>query len=206
MPPTDDGPIVRMSEESKKLLNKASKGRPVEFVMICKGVRIIALVLFRYGKPTKPFIEEARKIGRGDVYAGVIHGTGKSLVFSLDSNEYSSPPGRELILKDFLFLNTQERWMVSYDLSAGKFGDDSELDEERSKIAKFLKKHMVEFKDMIRDNYDKRKKEIQEHVKLLEAFVDDDSDDLDAAQDAVDELEEILEQKEDEDRKSKRKR
>jgi len=203
----EDTPPAKMSDESKKLLYKAAKGRLVEFVMICKGVRILALVLFRYGKPTKPFIEQARKIGRGEVYAGVIHGIGKSLVFTLDSDEYSSPPGRELILKDFLFVNTQERWMVSYDLAAGKFGEDSKFDEQRRDFARFLKRHMGVLKEMIRENYDKCKKKIQDNVKRIEAFVDDDSDDLDAAEDAMDELEEIIEQKEEEeDDKNKKKR
>ncbi len=92
-----------MDEDSIKALDVVKKGKPHKFVMLCKGVKIQKLIVFRKGQPSS-MVQKAKKEGfSGTTFAGVVTGKGQVLTFELSAAEgYDAPPGKELILKDFL--------------------------------------------------------------------------------------------------------
>ena len=91
-----------MNSESLKHLEDARKGKLRRFVIISKGVKILSMVIFKRGSISK-YKKEAKKEAKGKFFHGVISGKGKKIVFQLSSEDgYDKPPGKEIILKDFL--------------------------------------------------------------------------------------------------------
>lgn len=92
-----------IDDDSIEMLGDAKKGKARNFVMICKGVRILKLSVFKKGQVNAK-VQAAKKEGfTGNSYWGVVTGKGNNLRFELSSEEgFDKPPGKELILKDFL--------------------------------------------------------------------------------------------------------
>ncbi|MDB4484109.1 hypothetical protein N9061_03100 [bacterium] len=91
-----------MDSESLKHLEQAKKGKLRRFVIISKGVKILSLVIFKRGSISK-YKKAAKREAKGKFFHGVISGKGKKIVFELSSEDgYDKPPGKEIILKDFL--------------------------------------------------------------------------------------------------------
>jgi hypothetical protein len=83
-------------------LDDVKKGKPRRFVMICKGVQIKSLVAYKKGSLER-YKKQAKEEGKGQFYHGVIGGKGVDITFYLcRADGYEKPPGKELILKDFL--------------------------------------------------------------------------------------------------------
>lgn len=95
--------VIGLDDDSVSELEQAKKGKPRMFVMLCKGVKILKMFVFRKGQPST-YVQQAKKEGfKGAVYSGVVKGQGQDLTFELAKAEgYDSPPGKELVLKDFL--------------------------------------------------------------------------------------------------------
>ncbi len=99
----DDDSLPPLGEDTQKFLDEAKKGKPRAFLLICKGPKVRYLKVKK--KPIKKGeITEAKKLGyKGDVYIGVITGTGMALVFNLAvADGYDSEPCKDKVLKDFL--------------------------------------------------------------------------------------------------------
>ncbi|MFT5301282.1 MAG: hypothetical protein ACI87E_000398 [Mariniblastus sp.] len=93
---------MAVDSDTKKYLDEVKKGKPRRFVMICKGVKILSLVVFKKGTVEK-YKKQAKQEGTGQFFHGVVDGKGQNISFKLlTSDGYDKPPGKDLILKDFL--------------------------------------------------------------------------------------------------------
>lgn len=93
---------MAVDSETKKFMEEVKKGKPRRFVMICKGVKILSLIVYKKGSLDK-YKKQAKESGKGQFYHGVVEGKGVNIAFKLlRSDGYEKPPGKELILKDFL--------------------------------------------------------------------------------------------------------
>lgn len=91
-----------ISEDSIDLLSDARKGKSRKFLMLVKGVDVVALTLFKKGSHTK-HLTEAKKVGSGQVYFGVVTGQGLDLTFSLATADgFEKAPVKNTTLKEFL--------------------------------------------------------------------------------------------------------
>ena len=124
-----------MDEESLKFLDQVKKGKPRKFVMICKGERLLSLILYKKGTVAK-YKKQAKEQGKGQFYHGVAGGKGINLLFKLAREDgFEEPPIKDLKLKNFL--NEQ---------SGGKFKPTFEivdqnaavLDEDDPLVQRFL--------------------------------------------------------------------
>ena len=89
--------------ESLAALELVKKGKPRKFAMICKGVQIQSLTVFKKGK-AEAQIKKAKKDGfKGKGFTGVVHGKGMEIKFDLASSDgFDSAPTKDIMLKAFL--------------------------------------------------------------------------------------------------------
>jgi hypothetical protein len=93
---------MAVDADTKKHLEDVKKGKPRRFVMICKGVKIVSLIVYKKGTVEK-YKKQAKEEGKGQFYHGVVDGKGVNISFKLLRNDgFDKPPGKEIILKDFL--------------------------------------------------------------------------------------------------------
>ncbi len=91
-----------LSEDSLAYLEESKKGKTRKFAMICKGVNIVSLVLYKKGS-TEKYKKEAKTQGKGQFYHGVIAGRGMELRFQLARFDgFEAPPTKNSQLKHFL--------------------------------------------------------------------------------------------------------
>jgi hypothetical protein len=93
---------MKVDAESKKYLEEVKKGKPRKFVMICKGVKILNLIVYKIGSEAKYKNLIKKADGAGQFYGGVVSGKAKNIVFELSSEQYDRPPGKDHLLKQFL--------------------------------------------------------------------------------------------------------
>lgn len=117
-----------VDSDTLKHLEAARKGKPRRFVMVCKGVKILNLVVFQKGSVASK-VKEAKEQGSGNVFSGVITGRAPDLQFQLLASEYAAPPGRELILKDYLATEADLKCKPVYQL-VGELPDVPEVDAD----------------------------------------------------------------------------
>lgn len=107
---------MALDKETTKYLGEVKKGKPRNFVMICKGVKILSLIIYKKGTVEK-YKKQAKQEGKGQFYHGVVDGTGININFKLlRSDGYDKPPGKELILKDFLKVNSDTKFKPTYEI------------------------------------------------------------------------------------------
>jgi hypothetical protein len=103
MAPRDTDKSTALGPGTVKSLEDARKGKPRNFLLICKGTNALYLAV---DKRTikQSSVNEARKAGHtGQPYFGTITGKGVDLVFNLaKSDGYDSEPIKPKELKDFL--------------------------------------------------------------------------------------------------------
>lgn len=119
-------------DDTKKFLEEVKKGKPRRFVMICKGVKILSLIVYKKGTVEK-YKKQAKEEGKGQFYHGVVDGKGVNVTFKLAlSDGYDKPPGKELILKDFLSTETGIKFKPTYEIveSLPELDLDDESDSE----------------------------------------------------------------------------
>jgi hypothetical protein len=105
---------MAIDQDTIKHLEDVKKGKPRHFVMICKGVKIVSLIIYKKGTVER-YKKQAKEEGTGLFFHGVIDGKGESIVFNLlRSDGYESPPGKDLILKDFLNTESGIRFKPVY--------------------------------------------------------------------------------------------
>ena len=105
-----------MDTESKKFLEEVKKGKARKFVMICKGVKILSMFVYKKGTVEK-YKKQAKQEGKGQFYHGVVNGKGLEIAFNLSSSDgFDKPPGKELILKDFLKTEADMKFKPSYQI------------------------------------------------------------------------------------------
>jgi cellobiose-specific phosphotransferase system component IIA len=120
---------MAVDTDTKKYLEEVKKGKPRRFVMICKGVKILSMIVFKKGTVEK-YKKQAKEEGKGQFYHGVVDGKGMSISFKLcRSDGYEKPPGKELILKDFLKTEADMKFKPTYEL-VDELPEVSEDDEE----------------------------------------------------------------------------
>ena len=106
---------MAVDADTKKYLEEVKKGKPRKFAMVCKGVRILSLFVYKVGSE-EMYKKKAREEGKGTFYSGIITGKGSNITFQLKSEDYKKPPGRELILKDFLSSKAGMQCKPKYEL------------------------------------------------------------------------------------------
>jgi hypothetical protein len=84
-------------------LDQVRKGKPRKFVMLCKGPKIIGLVVFKKG-PYEKHIKAAKKAsGSGMPFYGVIEGRGPNINFKLSrADGFDKEPVKTTVLRTFL--------------------------------------------------------------------------------------------------------
>ena len=91
---TNEPDLGAMSKESIAMLDDVRKGKPRKFAMICKGTKVISLVVYKKGnveQKKKKKKKEAKESGKGEFYFGIIDGRGMDVSFKLaraDGFEY----------------------------------------------------------------------------------------------------------------------
>jgi hypothetical protein len=111
-------------------LEDVKKGKPRHFVMICKGVQILSLIVYKKGTVER-YKKQALEQGHGQFYHGVVDGKGLDVCFKLLSTDgYDKPPGKELILKDFLRVQAGINFKPTYAIVSElpKIDDNDEIE------------------------------------------------------------------------------
>jgi hypothetical protein len=131
------GTAMALDEDSQKYLEEAKKGKPRKFAMLCKGVSIVGLKIYKKGNQEK-YKKELKKEATGQFYSGIIAGKGKNLVFQLPRDQYEKPPTKEVTLKAFLSDEADMKFKPTYQLVASL--DAMPGDEEQKNPAAGAKK------------------------------------------------------------------
>ena len=92
---------MAVDSDTIQFLDDVKKGKARKFAMICKGVNILGLIVYKKGTEEK-HKKEAKKQGKGKFFGGVVTGKGVDIRFQLLGTAYDKLPGKELTLKDFL--------------------------------------------------------------------------------------------------------
>ncbi len=91
-----------LSEDSQAALREASKGKSRGFVLLRAGSKILSLIVYKRGSADK-YIKEAKKLGTGQAYYGVVSGQGRNLTFQLSrADGFDKEPCKKLVLRKFL--------------------------------------------------------------------------------------------------------
>jgi hypothetical protein len=94
--------IELLDEESLKCLEQAKKGKPRRFALICKGEKIVSLVLYKKGSLAK-YKKQAKEQGQGLFFHGVVDGKGANLSFKLArADGFEDAPTKDVKLKAHL--------------------------------------------------------------------------------------------------------
>lgn len=88
--------------ESRKYLDDVRKGKPRKFVMVCNGVKILNLIVYKKGSESRYKQMVKKADGAGQYFSGVVSGRGRNLVFELPSTQYDRTPGKDFFLRQFL--------------------------------------------------------------------------------------------------------
>ncbi len=132
---------MALDEDTQKYLEEAKKGKSRKFAMLCKGVTIVGLKIYKKGTEAK-YKKELKQEGTGKFYYGVITGKGQNLVFQLPKDQFDKPPTKEVTLKAFLGDEADMKFKPTYELVAGLEGEqepgteNSEAKEEAGKSKK----------------------------------------------------------------------
>lgn len=92
-----------MDEESLKFLEQVKKsGKSRRFVMICKGPKIVSLVIYKKGA-VAGHIKKAKEQGTGEAFFGVVGGKGPALEFLLSKQDsFDKEPTTAVKLREFI--------------------------------------------------------------------------------------------------------
>lgn len=104
-----------LSDSTKKYLGEVKKGQPRKFVMICKGVKILNLIVYKVGNENT-FKKKAKEEGNGKFYTGVITGKAMNITFQLARDRYEKFPGKKLVLKEFLEKEAEMKFKPKYEI------------------------------------------------------------------------------------------
>lgn len=94
--------IKPIDQDSIGHLEDARRGKARSFVMVCKGMSIVSLVVYHKGT-VETATRQAKQAGSGQVYHGLIEGNGQDLCFKLATADgFETEPVKPLTLKAFL--------------------------------------------------------------------------------------------------------
>lgn len=97
---------MALDDDSQKNLDEARNGQARKFAMVCKGEKIISLVVFKSGSVDK-YKAQAKEKGSGDFSHGEIAGKGLNLIFRVaKSDGFKEVPAKDQKLKEFLKTET----------------------------------------------------------------------------------------------------
>ena len=123
---------MALDEDSQKYLEEAKKGKPRKFAMLCKGVSIVGLKVYKKGTEEK-YKKELKKEATGQFYSGVITGKGQKLVFQLLQDECEKPPTKDITLKEYLSDEAEMKFKPTFELVASLEGETKQKDDEAPK-------------------------------------------------------------------------
>ncbi len=176
-----------MSSDSIAFLEEVKKGKPRKFVMICKGAQIISLVVYKKGNVEK-YKKEAKEVGKGQVYFGVVQGKGMDLRFVLArADGFDSAPVKTTILKGYLEESAGLKLKPLFEIvDAAPLA----LDDSDPLVARFLKLQPQALSAC--DNHPDRESEITALLKSISTALDQDQ--AESATSGLEQLESILTQ------------
>ena len=130
---------MAVDAETKKYLDEVKKGKPRRFAMICKGVKILNLIVYKKGSEEKRKKELKKADGSGLFFGGVVTGKGKNITFELSAEDYDTTPGKDLTLRQFLETEAGMSFKAVYELvdrlSPVDEADDDQADESSEKLS-----------------------------------------------------------------------
>lgn len=104
-----------LDEGTLKYLADVKKGKERKFAMLCKGVSIVGLMVYKKGNEER-FKKELKKNGSGKFFAGVITGKGEKIVFNLSRESCDKPPTKPIALKEFLVEQSNLKFKPTYEI------------------------------------------------------------------------------------------
>jgi len=104
-----------LSDSTKKYLGEVKKGQPCEFVMICKGVKILNLIVYKFGNENT-FKKKAKEEGNGKFYARCDHWKSDERYFPVGEGSLRKVPGKKLVLKEFLEREAEMKFKPKYEI------------------------------------------------------------------------------------------
>lgn len=135
--------MAGIDENSKKLLEQVKKGKDLKFALITKGAKVKKLIIFKTGSATGQ-IQQANKDGyKGKAYWGEALCRGSTVAFQMTrADGFDRAPGKEKILKTFIFEETQLKIVPDYVIVDGDLDKSgaSKMEAELKAIASSLAK------------------------------------------------------------------
>ena len=136
MQPADE----RFSEESRKFLLEAKKGKPRKFVIVKDGTQIDRIIIFKKGPFEKAIRAARQEGGTGEIYYGMLSGDGTDIRFELSTADgFTTPPGPDVRLKEFLReasgLKLEPTYVIVDKPTAEQADDESDTDESEESQA-----------------------------------------------------------------------
>ncbi|MEM8669119.1 MAG: hypothetical protein AAGG48_16470 [Planctomycetota bacterium] len=187
-----------------KFLEEVKKGKPRNFVMICKGVKIVSLIVYKKGT-VETYKNKAKKEGKGQFFHGVVDGKGVDFAFKLSKSDgYEKPPGKELTLKDHLKtecgLKVKPRYEIVEELPRVDDSDDEGSTEEVasgetidvSAIEARLKKLGPAIKAYVVDNPSERVAILKPSKVVKDYILDPANQSREAAENALETVESLV--------------
>jgi len=182
LPTADREKPMPVDTDTKKFLEDVRKGKPRRFVIICKGIKIPSMFVYRKGT-VESYKKKAKDEGKGQFYHGVVTGKGENIVFNPRRDDgYEKPPGKELILKDFLKSEAGLKFKPVYEI-VETLPDVDESDNEETGTEEVaaktidvsdLESQLMELQpgvlDFVRD-HSERRVEILKPNKLVKNFI-----------------------------------
>lgn len=130
------GKVPALDEDSQKYLEEAKKGKPRKFAMLCKGISIVGLKVYKKGNQER-YKKELKKEAKGQFYYGLITGKGQKLVFQIPRDLCDKPPTKEVTLKEFLKDSSDMKFKPTYELVASlDDGEEKDKGEQKDKKKK----------------------------------------------------------------------
>lgn len=125
-----------VDEKTLGFLDDVKKGKPRMFAMVCKGAKVVSLVLYKKGSLEK-YKKQAKEQGKGSFYHGIADGSGSSMVFKLSKADgFDKEPGPASGLKIFLSEKADLKVQPSYEI-VNKLSPPLDVDDPMAAL--FLK-------------------------------------------------------------------
>ena len=106
----------KLDEKTIGFLEDAKKGKPRRFALVCKGAKVVSLVVYKKGSLEK-YKKEAKEGGKGQFYFGIVDGKGANLNFKLArADGFDKAPGPTQGLKQFLAEKADLKVMPIYEI------------------------------------------------------------------------------------------
>lgn len=125
----------KLDDDSLNALEQVKKGKPRRFVLLCKGAKLLSLVVYKKGSLAN-FKKQAKEQGTGELIHGVVGGKGQNIVFQLAAADgFTAEPTTPVKLKEFVNAASGDNFKPKWELVAEL---TPVLDEDDPLVKRFL--------------------------------------------------------------------